>query len=45
MIGFILIMIIVGLIYHFEPFIDINEGLLWYNSDRRTNERKYIELW
>lgn len=47
MILFIL-MIVIGLIFHFEPAIDtLKDGstVLWYNSDRRIKERKYIKLW
>ena len=44
MTSFFILIIIVGLIYHFEPSVDLEEGLLWYNTDRRTKKRNFIKL-
>ena len=48
MITLVLFIVFIGLVYHFEPALDhtkSGEWLLWYNSDRRTRQRKYKKLW
>lgn len=43
----IIIVIILGLYFHFEPSLDrlkTGEVVLWYNSDRHRKIRKYIKL-
>ena len=44
MTSFFILIIILGLIYHFEPSVDLEEGLLWYNTDRRLKKRNFIRL-
>lgn len=43
----IIIVITLGLYFHFEPSIDrlkTGEVVLWYNSDRNRKIRKYKKL-
>lgn len=45
---FTILMILIGMYFHFEPSLDeTKEGdiILWYNTDRRTKHRKFIKLW
>ena len=44
MTSFFILIIVLGLIYHFEPYVDLEEGLLWYNTDRRLKKRNFIRL-
>ena len=44
MVYLIIYIIIIGLIAHFRPYVDLEEGLLWYNTDRRLKKRNFIRL-
>jgi hypothetical protein len=45
---FATMMIMIGLMFHFQPIIDKNDQgqrILTYRLHRKTKERKYIKLW
>ena len=44
MVYLIIYIIIIGLLAHFKPYVDLEEGLLWYNTDRRLKKRNFIRL-
>ena len=44
MTSFFILIIVLGLIYHFEPYVDLENNVLWYNTSRKNGSRKYIKF-
>ena len=44
MVYLIIYIIIVGLLAHFRPYVDLENNVLWYNTSRKNGSRKYIKF-
>ena len=44
MVYLIIYIIIIGLLAHFRPYVDLEDNVLWYNTSRQNGSRKYIKF-
>ena len=40
----IIYIVIIGLLAHFKPYVDLENNVLWYNTSRKNGIRNYIKF-